>query len=1795
MRKPASLLIFLMVTLTLQPAIANGLTPNNIDESNGSVISVDGFVTTKFTSVGDQIELFANTKGHSGNVASTTTIVTADILFFPDNDPIGVIIQGELPQNPIIIDTVVMQPNGYHEDDNTIMIWEGTYTVPINSLGGVYGASITMEDEGNFATDNPTQIPDKLISEIEQLLQTIDDTWDAANPAMEMKAVFDSLDSHGSGDWVGFVDDATRGSGLGGSSQLWNNMIGAGYNNPGYDMYDGARFLEALMAFLESTDLEAGMAFVTGLFVYANEFPLPRNINEFGDVADYITTFDPIENFTRFSGTEEFSVAYDAMIGSNEWQELQQALDNLANNTMVFESFQTLLRNVALLSISTHPEAIAAGFEAWIAPLAEEDYDNMTPFQKLVVSWSQMDVNVQDLDGDEFPDSIVWEYELLLNTTEGLQWQAKMETDYPYISNGFDDFNNFDIELLTILRDTFEDPVWEDAGEALQDFGDWAANATITRDLQWDYDWESESNHDDHNDDDGHDDHDDHDDSHEHDSHQYVIFDGLHPIQTTELNKYAFDVGFMLMINGLWYETDYPDNFNLSVTDSNGDVSNVLLVRNFAETNTYYGRFTADGIAVETYSFSQPLETFRPPCVDDGCTLDHAEFRIETLQPSLIESMPVEVMDEIFIVSALGVIVEQDETLLVNQPYSVESTTYDAVDGALSGANVDTAIIRLSPGLGASAASTLSPAGELTISSMEPSTLTATYDGDDAADVLTVTVEPRSEDSAGNDLHGDPAVFSGSIDYGGDSAEGWDLTSSLNGQYSQSDRGVAIITTSGENAEGLEFKFTNEMPLPSTPPCSITQGYQYSSSEISIDSSFQNYYHETDEGRQYFDPTELVSYTIDWGDGQSTGQINNPSNSHTDHGESGQFGMSESHYYAPSTSGADSYSVVVDYEFEHGVHYYHTTVWKENHGFEQTDEDGNVYYSEYFLTNNEEDYCQLARPEMSATPSPPIINEFITNGPFEIMTQQLTSSDSEGKSTLSVTPPHTGAYVSVVQSEVIRASDGETITGIGLNFGIATQGEIGITNLDVIDHFAGLPVYAANTSEATQSLTIQASGIAGNHHKATIGHLPLDLSVAFDEVTWSAEPNIQDIIFNPGETSRSVQLTHAAPLSLIGIVTIESDGNGESSIDQTLTPLAVHFGLILHNPEELSINGALGPGQTTNIALTESIEQATRLLAVASPSHGFDPATVDFSTITELISNEGLRPTTDWVGVEQQVNSVCETIDVDGGHEWNPQTSSHEPMMIIGVEHESSAIQYGNYEGYSLSTTDEVLIHEPTGQSYNSVSMNTQSGTQSSPSVSLYYPTADMPAGKYLFNSGTTLDSSVEIELFDPNGPSFETGELDENCDGNADLTDEENFDLFDDYVSRFSTIAWGQGTSADLQLPYLSSPVSEYTVIAVAQQGSGSSANLVSAVSTTLSVPNPEPPAMENLSAVFSPSNPLPGDIVLLTVTDESNNPVEGLSITVVRGEQTLTSLLSNENGQNTFPIPEGEITIRISGGQYYPVELTILVTAQGIDDDEGLPGDRDGDGYGDLLDAFPDDASEWVDTDSDSIGNNADTDDDSDGILDDDEVGANPQTNPLRPDSDNDGYCDGSIAVVGFCVAGDAFPIDSTEWSDADSDGVGDNTDICAGTSSGDSVNEFGCSDEQLQDNSDGITDDLDGDVNNPDQDEQQSSESSDSASNSMILIGGSIGLVAILIVVASLILLRNRRDEIDEKQFIQQEELFENVVITTTTPPPPSRPPVTARGEMYNGYEGLEFPVGSGNWYYRDPESGAWVEWR
>lgn len=69
--------------------------------------------------------------------------------------------------------------------------------------------------------------------------------------------------------------------------------------------------------------------------------------------------------------------------------------------------------------------------------------------------------------------------------------------------------------------------------------------------------------------------------------------------------------------------------------------------------------------------------------------------------------------------------------------------------------------------------------------------------------------------------------------------------------------------------------------------------------------------------------------------------------------------------------------------------------------------------------------------------------------------------------------------------------------------------------------------------------------------------------------------------------------------------------------------------------------------------------------------------------------------------------------------------------------------------------------------------------------------------------------------------------------------------------------------------------------------------------------------------------------------------------------------------------------------------------------------------------------------DTDGDSIGDSVDPDDDNDSIADTDELARG--LDPLRADSDGDGFDD----------ARDIFPLDSRDWQDADGDGLGDNAD--------------------------------------------------------------------------------------------------------------------------------------------------------
>ena len=93
----------------------------------------------------------------------------------------------------------------------------------------------------------------------------------------------------------------------------------------------------------------------------------------------------------------------------------------------------------------------------------------------------------------------------------------------------------------------------------------------------------------------------------------------------------------------------------------------------------------------------------------------------------------------------------------------------------------------------------------------------------------------------------------------------------------------------------------------------------------------------------------------------------------------------------------------------------------------------------------------------------------------------------------------------------------------------------------------------------------------------------------------------------------------------------------------------------------------------------------------------------------------------------------------------------------------------------------------------------------------------------------------------------------------------------------------------------------------------------------------------------------------------------------------------------------------------------------------------DSDGDG---LPDELPDDYDPSNPT---SPGLVEDLDDDNDGVSDLEEE-ANG-TNPVNPDTDGDGMCDGPVAVDPDCVAGpDAFPTDPAGDTDTDGDGKPD-----------------------------------------------------------------------------------------------------------------------------------------------------------
>ena len=146
----------------------------------------------------------------------------------------------------------------------------------------------------------------------------------------------------------------------------------------------------------------------------------------------------------------------------------------------------------------------------------------------------------------------------------------------------------------------------------------------------------------------------------------------------------------------------------------------------------------------------------------------------------------------------------------------------------------------------------------------------------------------------------------------------------------------------------------------------------------------------------------------------------------------------------------------------------------------------------------------------------------------------------------------------------------------------------------------------------------------------------------------------------------------------------------------------------------------------------------------------------------------------------------------------------------------------------------------------------------------------------------------------------------------------------------------------------------------------------------------------------------------------------------------------------------------------------------------------DSDGDGYGDRPvmpngDFFPNDPTQWSDFDDDGFGDNSEgnngdqcpelygkstipaargcPDTDNDGVVD--PFDAFPEDFYQQTDNDGDGWGDNQSVPNG-----DRFPDDPTQWEDADEDGFGDNSegnnpDHCIGITGFSTYDRNGCLD--------------------------------------------------------------------------------------------------------------------------------------
>ena len=1671
--------ILLVLLLIAAPVSGLIVAPNDTSSDGSDVLQVDGFVTTKFASVGTDVSVLAKVRG-----GGSDTLVTADILHFREFDPLDAFSGASPAHPPVVVDTIALQSGGADELDPLSTVWEGTYTVPVTASGGVYAASITAQSGNLRATDDVMQLRELFGEEVSTVLKSIDDTWDVANPTSQIAGEFTSLQNVvvTNGGWTQFVEDACRGSGALGSQALWEDMIDAGYNQ--YNMSEGAAFLEELMNFLESDDAAASIAFHVAVLLYLDEFPIPRSLGDFEDIPPYIAEFDLIENFTRFEGTGDFEAAYDAMTATGEWNNITTALDNLANNQRQFESIQTLMRNIAVLSISDHPEAIAEGVEAFIGPLLDEDFDNMTAFQRFIIRFFEMadkleETDIIDTNGDEIPDRITWQYEKLMETAEGQAWTAKMTSDSSYVNTAFNEFNSLPEDILGHAVDAIENPAWNQTGEVLENFGEWLGHFSggeLDDEYMSGYDYENETH--------------------------YPDYEEIPQFMTFEHNMFVTQIGIRLSIADS--DGNHPAYIRYGVTESNGQERYTVKLEISEDENpedsweTYTGVLEIPVFRDQMWDFDDIFSELS----DDGILSDsNDEFVLEMklLSQSMIVQMGVEGNDEIFVVSALGVLVDSPQNVLMGEDFTVEAQVYNGV-GPVESADIEVAVLRVSP-------------------------------------------------QAGFDFLNDNGIISSEDD---DDDEGDDEGDDEDYTF-YCDNGMEIPDYERYKINDEENDcgdWSDETPYETYYPCDDGNGgvefYKLNNDDFDCDD-------ESDEGVTWFGYAslhiqthyvcedgshELSSHDLNDGydDCDDASDEEPDAENNLDKYDNVTLSLDGDGVFDDDDDGTNDYCYMFDVDVfdREGNERFNGYIPMSEWGYGE-DVDLGEYDERFRKYSVEGTLLQYPADEPADTWSDPCDDTVFDTGD---VTDESIERSFEG-SLMRVIRDMNWDFeedegeLSGIRGGVSYDSVWDDDESYNVLVMIVDGNETGpsYTSFEQMDYDVGEDDYdtefeldIADLDPGYYCIHVDLRNMddtvvdANNSTSPDENCFTIEEEEEDEESDLELSPELIDSIFTDG------------PFEVFTTVELNTDENGEATLTINPSKPGTYISIVQAKAPHPTQNTLTGLGGSISVVTNGSLsvsgmEHVADFSGFPVYSVDTEPGSVHAITITpsmlDNVYNEDGEFSVCWgytplrfdpffpdISNESWGDGDSDCVEFQDGDTSRTSEIRVAAMGAFGmiVIKDGEVWPRGMHAGFILASPETLVLNGDLGPGQTT---NIALGDNTAERI-LAIAAPEMGLDPALIDVPTVSDQLYDViksevmswHAFE-NGVACDNAEYGLECtEGNTKYSDEDldPMSLIQDLLADMNSIAWGEGSSADLRLPVLSSPIDDYTILSVAQVGTGDNAYITSALHIEEAVPNPEPPQAKTMTVSFSPADPRPGDTVQVLVVDkDSGSPIEGMSVTLMNGPNIVASELTGPSGTADFTIIDGTLQFRVSGGLYVPTSLILIVSPSGIevDGDEDLPVDSDGDGVLDAEDAFPNDSQESVDSDGDGVGDNA-----------------------------------------------DVFPDDPNESADSDGDGIGDNAD------------------------SEGI---------------------------SAMVAGAAIGLLVFVIIgVAGAIMFLSRSGNDDMPEAVDYAAAAGGWSEPPVSAPGGGKPSPTVTGQMRDGYEVVEYPDGSGNWWWRDPNTGNWNEW-